>query len=185
VAGSLFDQLKKTGLVDEKKAKKIKHEKHQQAKKQKANKAKKGQIQKSEATQLAEQAAEEKRLRDLELNQKRQQAKAEKAKQAELKQIIQSNQLKNFKGDIAYNFADGDSVKTLHINAKTQQGLARATLIIIHFENAYAIVSNEVIDRILQRDPNALVQGKSQESELSEEDKAYYDKFAIPDDLVW
>jgi len=185
MAGSLFDQLKKTGLVDEKKAKKFKHEKQQQAKKQKSNKAKKGQTQQSEAAKLAEQAATEKRLRDQELNQKRQQAQAEKAKQAELKQLIQSNQLKHFQGDIAYHFADGNTVKTLHIDAKTQQGLAKERLLIIHFENDYAIVSNEIIDRILQRDPNALVQGNSKENELSEEDKAYYDKFAIPDDLVW
>ena len=36
MAGSLFDQLKKAGLVDEKKAKKVKQEKYQQTKQNKS-----------------------------------------------------------------------------------------------------------------------------------------------------
>ena len=185
MAGSLFDQLKSSGLVDDKKAKKLKQEKHQQTKKQKANKSKKGNIEQTEAQRLAAQAAQDKAKRDQKLNQQRQQEQAEKAKRAELKQIIESNQIQHYQGDIAYQFADDATVKTLHINAKTQKGLAQEQLKIVHFNNGYAIVGVAIIDKILQRDPDALVQGKSHENELSEEDKAYYDKFAIPDDLVW
>lgn len=185
MAGSLFDQLKKSGLVDDKKAKQVQREKQQQAKKKRANKVKKGATQQSEAAKLAEQAAQEKAQRDQALNQRRQQEQAEKAARAELKQIIESNQLKNYQGDIAYNFADGETVQTLYVNDKTQKGLAKERLQIVHFNKSYAIVSAEVIDKILLRDPEALVKGKSLATELSEEDQAYYEKFAIPDDLVW
>jgi len=185
MAGSLFDQLKSSGLVSDKKAKQVQNDKKRQAKTKRANKSKKGEVQQSEAAKLAAQAAQDKAKRDQELNQQRHQAQEEKANKAELKQIIQSNQLKHYQGEIAYNFADAESVKTLHINKKTQRGLAQEQLKIVHFNKGYAIVSAEVIDKILQRNPNALVQGKSLESELSEEDKAYYENFEIPDDLVW
>ncbi|WP_130536420.1 DUF2058 domain-containing protein [Thiomicrorhabdus indica] len=185
MAGSLFDQLKKSGLVDEKKAKKIQREKQQQAKKQKANKSKKGTVEQSEASKLAQKAAAEKAKRDQELNQKRQQEQAQKARQAELKQIIESNRLTNFEGDISYHFADGEKVQNLHVNAKTQKGLANGQLQLVHFNQGYAIVRADAVEKIVQRDPNALVKGKSLETELSEEDKDYYAKFEIPDDLVW
>ncbi len=185
MAGSLFDQLKKSGLVDDKKAKKIQREKQQQAKKQKANKSKKGTVKQSEASVLAQKAAEEKAKRDQELNQQRKEAQAQKARQAELKQIIESNRLTNFEGDIRYHFADGEKVQSLQVNEKTQKGLAKEQLHLVHYHQGYAIVRSEVVDKIIERDPNALVKGKSLETELSEEDKDYYAKFEIPDDLVW
>lgn len=186
MAGSLFDQLKKSGLVSDKKAKQVQHQKRQQlTQQQKAKKSKKAIVEPTEAQKLAAQAAEEKAARDKALNDQRKQEQLEKERKAELKQIIESNRLQDFSGEIAYQFADGETVKTLYVNEKTQKSLAKERLQIVHFNCGYALVADEVIDRIVQRDPNALVKGKSLETELSEEDKAYYDKFAIPDDLVW
>jgi len=186
MAGSLFDQLKKSGLVSDKKAKQVQHQKRQQAtQKQKAKKAKNSGVEQSEAALLAAKAAEEKAQRDRELNQKRQQEQAQKEQRFQLKQIIESNQLKGFEGEVAYQFADGETVKTLYVNEKTQKSLAKERLHIVHFNGGYALISSEVLEKVLQRDPDALVKGKSLETELSDEDKAYYDKFAIPDDLVW
>ncbi|CAN8139012.1 DUF2058 domain-containing protein [uncultured Thiomicrorhabdus sp.] len=185
MAGSLFDQLKKSGLVDDKRAKKVQREKQQQNKQQKANKAKKGERQQNEAALLAVKAAEEKAQRDKELNQKRQQEQAEKAKQAELKQIIQSNQLKGYEGDIAYNFADGSNVKTLHINEKTQKALAKEQLLIVRFGKSYALLNADQQEKIEQRDASVIVKNESLETKLSKEDEDYYSKFEIPDDLVW
>lgn len=185
MAGSLFDQLKSSGLVSDKKAKQVQREKQQQNKKSKANKTKKGQTQQSEAAQLAAKAAEEKAQRDRELNQQRQQQQAENAKKAELKQIIEANQLKNYQGDISYNFADNSAVKTLNINEKTQKGLANEQLFIVRFNKGYAIVPKEVLEKIEQRDASVIIKNNKHDSHLSEADKAYYAKFEIPDDLVW
>lgn len=182
MAGSLFDQLKSSGLVDDKKAKKIQREKQQQ---RKQNKPKKGQTVQSEAAKLAQQAAQEKAKRDQELNQKRQQEQAEKAKQAELRQIIESNQVKDFAGDISYNFADDNAVKTLHVNSKTQRNLMNESLRIARFNNGYVLLPVEAADKVELRDKSILIALAEEDSTMSEEDKAYYAKFEIPDDLVW
>lgn len=191
MAGSLFDQLKKSGLVDDKKAKKIQQEKRQAAKQSKANKSKKGQNQApiNEAAELAAKAAAEKAKRDKKLNQQRQQEQAEKAKKAELKQIIETHQLKNYAGDVAYNFSDNGVVKTLYVNEQTQQSLAKEKLIIVRFATGkasdYALIPAEQTDKIEQRDSSVIVKNESLATKLSQEDEDYYAKFEIPDDLVW
>ena len=185
MAGSLFDQLKNSGLVNDKKAKQIQREKQQQSKKNKANKTKKGQVVVSESAQLAAKAAQEKAEHDRQLNLQRQQEQAEKAKQAELLQIIESNQLKNYEGDMAYNFVDDSLVKTLNVNTKTHKQLSRDALRIARFKGGYALVSAEVAEKIKQRDESVLIGLTTSDDSMSQEDKDYYAKFEIPDDLVW
>ncbi|MDX1352478.1 MAG: DUF2058 domain-containing protein [Thiomicrorhabdus sp.] len=185
MAGSLFDQLKKSGLVNDKKAKQIQREKQQQSKKSRANKSKKGQTVASEAAQLAAKAAQEKAEHDKQLNIQRQQQQAQKAKQAELLQIIEANQLKDYQGDIAYNFADGVQVKTLNVSAKVQKQLSSEALCIARFKGGYALISAEAAEKVKQRDETVLIIAKSHDESMSEEDKAYYARFEVPDDLIW
>ena len=185
MAGSLFDQLKKSGLVDEKKARKVKQQQHQQNKKNRANKTKKGQAVVSEAAQLAAKAAQEKAERDRLLNQQRQQEQAQRALQAEVKQIIESNQLKEFDGEVVYNFADEKSVKSLNVNSKTHRGLSSDKIRIARFNGGYALVDSEAAEKIEQRDNNVLIPIASADDSISQEDQDYYAQFEIPDDLVW
>lgn len=188
MAGSLFDQLKKSGLVDDKKARKAKQEQHLQNKKNRANKAKKGEAVISEAAQLAAKAAEEKAERDRLLNLQRQQEQAQKAQQAEVKQIIESNKLTGYEGDIAYNFADVNSVKTLSVNQKTHKGLSNESIRIARLESAYVLIPAEAAQKIELRDGSVLIpiaESADIDHSLSKEDQEYYAKFAIPDDLVW
>jgi len=185
MAGSLFDQLKKSGLVDEKKARKVKQQQHQQNKKNRANKTKKGQTVVSEASKLAAKAAEETAERNRLLNQQRQQEQAQKALQAEVKQIIESNQLKDFDGERVYNFADGKKVKSLSVNEKTHRGLSSGKLRIARFNNGYALVTSEAAEKIEQRDKSILISTSGVDDSISKEDQDYYAQFEIPDDLVW
>ena len=189
MAGSLFDQLKKSGLVDDKKAKKIQQEKRQQAKQSKANKAKKGtQVQQSEAALLAAKAAEEKLQRDRALNKQRQSEQEHKARKAELKQIIETNRLTDYSGDIAYNFSDNGNVKSLYVNEATQKSLMKDKLLIVRFKDsksAYSLVKSELSDKIETRDSGVIVKNDSLNPKLSKEDEDYYSKFEIPDDLIW
>ncbi|PLA73446.1 DUF2058 domain-containing protein [Hydrogenovibrio sp. SC-1] len=183
MAGSLFDQLKKTGLVDEQRAKKLKKEKYQQTKK---NKSKNGAQPQSEAAKLAAEAAQQKAEKDRQLNLERQQAQAAKAKQAELRQLIQTNQIKGYQGDIAYNFADGTQVKTLHVNSNFHKKLSASQLRIARFETGYVLVSLDAAAKISQRDESVLIPIASDDNEaMSQADKDYYAQFEIPDDLVW
>lgn len=189
MAGSLFDQLKKSGLVDDKKVKKIQQEKRQQVKQSKANKAKKGtQVEQSEAAILAAKAAEQKLQRDRELNQQRQKEQEHKAKRAELKQIIETNLITDFSGEIAYNFSDDGRVKTLYVNESTQKALTKEKILIVRFKNKngdYALIKSELAEKITQRDSSMIVKNESLNSKLSQEDADYYAKFEVPDDLIW
>lgn len=182
MAGSLFDQLKKAGLVDEKKAKKAKQEKYQQTKK---NKGKKGEVQQSEAAKLAAEAAQQKAERDRQLNLERQQQQAKKALQAELRQVIESNRLKNTNGDIAYNFADDNKVKTIYVNAEIHKRLSADKIRIARFSGDYALVPDTAVEKIEQRDKDVLIPLAGVDESLSKEDQDYYAQFEIPDDLVW
>lgn len=182
MAGSLFDQLKKSGLVNEHKAKQIKKEKYQQSKKQKGQKAEPVE---NEAAKLAAEAARLKAEKDRQLNLERQQQQAEKAKQAELKQILQSNQLKGFEGELTFNFADGKQVKTLQVNAKTQKGLINGRIRIARLGEGYVLIPDSVVEKVEQRDASVLIAFSNADDSISEEDRDYYAKFEIPDDLVW
>ncbi|NCN44845.1 MAG: DUF2058 domain-containing protein [Piscirickettsiaceae bacterium CG_4_9_14_3_um_filter_43_564] len=183
MAGSLFDQLKKAGLVDEQKAKKLKKDKYQQTKQQKG---KKGVQQPTEAAKLAAEAAQQKAEKDRQLNLAQQQAQAEKAKQAELRQLIQTHQIKGYHGDIAYNFADGTQVKTLHVNPNIHKKLSADQLRIARFESDYVLVSRDAATKISQRDESVLIPIVKDDHEgLSQADKDYYAQFEIPDDLIW
>ena len=93
--------------------------------------------------------------------------------------------LKGFEGEIAYNFADDNAVKTLHINEKTQKALAKEQLLIFRFGAGYPLLNAEHQDKIEQRDASIIVRNESLETKLSKEDEDYYSKFEIPDDLVW
>jgi len=116
MGNSLFDQLKKTGLVDEKKAKKVKQEKHQ-GKKQKR---KKGQaILSGEATLLAQQAQTEKLEQDRRLNQERKEKAEHKAIAAQIKQLIESNRVTERDGERIYNFTDQNKIKHLYYHSQT------------------------------------------------------------------
>lgn len=182
MAGSLFDQLKKSGLVNEHKAKQIKKEKYQQSKKQKGQQA---DPLENEAAKLAAEAARLKAEKDRQLNLERQQQQAEKAKQAELKQILQSNQLKGFEGELTFNFADDKQVKTLRVNAKTQKGLINGRIRIARLAEAYVLIPDTAVEKVEQRDASVLIAFSNEDESIPEEDRDYYAKFEIPDDLVW
>jgi uncharacterized protein YaiL (DUF2058 family) len=181
MAGSLFDQLKKSGLVNEHKAKQIKKEKYQQSKQQKSSQI----DQHSQAALLAAEANRLKAEKDRELNLARQQQQAEKAKQAELKQILQTNRLTDTNGDVPFNFADEGKIKTLNVNAKTHAGLVKGRIRIARFADSYWLISDTAADKVALRDEKVLIAFSSSDDSLSDEDKDYYAKFEIPDDLVW
>lgn len=182
MAGSLFDQLKKSGLVNEHKAKQIKKEKYQQSKKQKGHKTEPVE---NEAAKLAAEAARLKAEKDRQLNLERQQQQAEKAKQAELKQILQSNQLKGTEGELAFNFVDGKQVKTLQVNPQIHQRLSHGSVRIARLAGAYVLIPDTAVEKVAQRDASVLIPFAEQDDSISEEDRDYYAKFEIPDDLVW
>ncbi|WP_127470698.1 DUF2058 domain-containing protein [Thiomicrorhabdus aquaedulcis] len=186
MAGSLFDQLKKAGLVDAQKAKNIKKQKYQQVKQ---SKGKSAESSLSLAAQQVAQVEQQKAERDRQLNLERQQVQLKKAQAAELRQIIESNRVTRYEGELQYSFADAQSVKTLQVSTKVRLQLIAGQLRIAKFDEGYVLISEEAAHKVQSRDETVLIAlPKDSESELqgvTQEDQEYYARFKIPDDLVW
>ena len=144
MGNSLFDQLKKSGLIDEKKAKQAKKEKHRQVKQLKGKKTKPL----AESKLHVKQADAEKVARDRKLNQQRKQAAEKNAIAAQIKQLIQMNRIKKTDGQIGFNFIDGDKIQLLYVTGEIQDKLALGRLAIVKLESSYELVPSEVAEKI-------------------------------------
>lgn len=187
MAESLFDQLKKSGLVNDQKAK--------QAQKAKGKaqflqtKQKKTEKKSAPVDDAVAKAAREKAERARQLNLERQQQQVVRAARAEVRQIIESNRLERFEGPIAYHFTDGRTVKTLAVNQLTHRRLMAAEVRIVRQESGqesgYALLPAEAAARVEQRDRSALIAVPGHKTPLSKEEQAYYARFEVPEDLMW
>lgn len=180
MGNSLFDQLKKSGLIDEKKAKQAKKEKHRQVKQQKGRKDKPP----VESKLHAQQAQAEKVARNRELNQQRKQAAEEKAIAAQIKQIIQTNRMENTQGQVRYNFPDGGKVQLLYVTEKLQDQLAHGRVAIVKLQGGYELVPAEVVEKIKLRDSSCIILHNISRQESSDPDDPYA-QYKVPDDLMW
>ncbi|MGD8938869.1 MAG: DUF2058 domain-containing protein [Gammaproteobacteria bacterium] len=181
MGNSLFDQLKKSGLVDENKAKKVKHNQY----KSKKQKSKKGSIdQVDEAKLLSQKAQAEKIERDRQLNQQRKEEAERKAIAAQIKQLIETNCVKDRDGDISYNFVDANVVKHLYVSEEVYKHLMSGRLAIAKLGDMYELVPVPVAEKIKQRDAQCIILcDHGAEPEQGEEDP--YADYKIPDDLMW
>lgn len=176
---SLQDQLMKSGLVDQKKAKKLKQEKRKQQKQQG-----KGQPVIDEAKQAAKRAMAEKAARDSEINRKNHAIAEQKAIQAQIIQLIELNRIERSKGDISYQFVDGKKIKKLYVSDKLQDQLGKGQIAIAKVKDRYELVPAAVADKIKQRDETAVVLHNTNTADQTVEDDPYAD-YQIPDDLMW
>ncbi len=180
MGNSLFDQLQKSGLVNEQKAKQAKKDKQKQAKQQKSKKAKPV----AESKLLAQQAQAEKVARDRELNQQRKQAAEQVAMAAQIKQLIQMNCIEDSQGDIAFNFTDGNKVQRLYVTDELHAQLVRGRLAVVKLADGYELVPAGVAEKIKLRDPSCVLVCNEVESDAVDGDDPYAD-FQVPDDLMW
>lgn len=183
MAGSLFDQLKRAGLVDDRKARQIKREKHLQRKQ--GNKGVSAESATDDAATLAAKAAEEKAERDRRLNREFQARQAARAEYAAVRQMIDSHRIENWEGTLAHHFTDASTVKALYVNAETHAKLTTGSVRIARLDGGYSLICAAVAQKIDQRDPDALIPLPQQEASLSEEEREYYAKYEVPDDLHW
>jgi len=180
MGNSLLDQLKKSGLVDKSKAQKSKHSQYKNQKK----KSKKGTAVLDEATILANKKHAEKVARDRQLNQQQKEESERNAITAQIKQLIETNSVKEYDGDIAYNFTDGNVVKRIYVSEKIRRHLSDGRLAIAKLEGDYALVPTPVADKIKQRDEQCIITNDHGDTPSSNEEDPYAD-YQIPDDLMW
>lgn len=179
---SLRDQLLKSGLANQKQAKKAEKEVNKQQYQQTKGSAKTD----DEIKRLAEQARIEQAERSRELNrQQREQAEA-KAIQAQIRQLIEMNKISTAGAEIAYQFADQNKVKSLYVTPKLQDQLIHGIIAIVRDNDSYALIPKQVSDKISQRDPShiVLLNTKTASANTPAEDDPYA-AYQVPDDLMW
>ena len=176
MGNSLLDQLKKTGLVDEKKANKAQKAKHKQAKKQRQEKS-------VDADKLRlQQLQAEKVAHDRKLNLQRKEEADKKAIQAQIRQLIELNCITDYDGEINYNFTDNKVIKSIHLSETIHNQLSRGKLAIVKLGSDYKLVPTAVAEKISLRDKTPIIQCKAPQHD--DEDDCYAD-YKVPDDLMW
>ena len=178
---SLRDQLLKNGLANQKQAKKAEKETN----KQQYHQTKGSATADDEVKRLAEQTRLEQAERSRELNrQQREQAEA-KAIQAQIRQLIAMNKINTAGADIAYQFADQNKVKGLYVTPKLQDQLIHGVIAIVREGESYALVPQQVSDKISQRDSSYIVLLNTKTQSPIAEDDDPYAAYQVPDDLMW
>ena len=180
MGNALQDQLLNIGLVDKKKAAQTKKDKY---KKNKKNRQSKAPIV-DENKLLVQQQMEQKKEQDRLLNLQKEELVKARAIKAQIKQLIEMNSLNEAKGDISFNFQDGQLVKRINVGEKIQQQLINGKVAISKWEDKYHIVPQVVAEKISQRDVEyiILLNDKIEEDDGIDDEYADYE---IPDDLMW
>ncbi len=180
MGNALQDQLLTIGLVDKKKAARTKKDKYKQNKKNRNAKAPVVDQNKLLAQQQMQQKKEQDRL----LNQKKQQQVNLKAIKAQIKQLIDLSAIKDYRGEIEFNFQDNHVVKQLLISRKIRQAIISGSLAIVKWQQQYQLVPKAVATKILQRDESLVILLNTQQDNETASDDEYAD-YQIPDDLMW
>ena len=175
---TLQEQMLKAGLVSSKKMAKVQRT------------AKKSRVQAREAREAVEENKKAQLERDKQLSEQQKQAVLAKEFRAQVKQLIEMNRITLAKGNITFNFTDGNLIKKFEVDKQTQTQLINGRLAIARLViNAkgdcdYAIIPAVVADKIAQRDADSIVLNSALSQEEQDEDDPYAD-FKIPDDLMW
>ncbi len=175
---TLQEQMLKAGLVTSKKMAKVQRT------------AKKSRVQAREAREAVEENKKHSLRRDKQLSEQQKQAALSKEYKAQVKQLIEMNRIVLAKGDIGFNFTDGNLIKKILVDKATQTQLINGRLAIARLvvenreECEYAIIPASVADKIAQRDAASIVLHSALSQEEQDEDDPYAD-FKVPDDLMW
>lgn len=174
--GGLKDQLLKAGLVNEKQVKKAQKEQRKETL-QHGRKP-------SEEAQRVQQAVAEKAERDRQLNLQRKEEADRKAVAAQIKQLIETHRIAPGEGETPYNFADGQTVKRLHVSDKIRNQIIRGQLAIVKLDKSYELIPAAIADKIRLRDPACIIVQNAPETTTSTDNDPYA-AYQIPDDLMW
>ena len=175
---TLQEQMLKAGLVSSKKAAKVQRT------------AKKSRVQAREAREAVEENKKAQIERDKQLSEQQKQAVLAKEFKVQVKQLIEMNRITVTRGNITFNFTDGNLIKKIEVDKQTQAQLINGRLAIARLvinasgDCEYAIIPAVVADKIAQRDADSIVLNSALSQEEQDEDDPYAD-FKIPDDLMW
>jgi hypothetical protein len=179
---SLQDQLKKSGLIDQKKAKQLRRAKNKQEKL--ARKTKNPAVDQHKLD--LDRAKSETIAKDRQLNLEKNKQAEKHALAAQIKQLIEMNIVAK-DGDQKFSFTDAKLIRHIYVGQTQIDQLSCGTLAIVTQKegqkHSHVLVSMGVAKKIEQRDADVVV-FKAEQNTIAEEDDPYAD-FKIPDDLTW
>jgi uncharacterized protein YaiL (DUF2058 family) len=181
---SLREQLLQAGLVSEKQVKQAEQKQKRQTF-QDGKQTGRRERERREAARLAEQQrlAAVKAAKDVELNRKREEKAAAKARWAEIRQLVEQHVIARPESDDYYNFVINGKVGRIAVDAPLRERIVREEIGIVRCDGRYTLLPKEIIERIREREPRAVVPSPAEQSSTPVDD-AYKD-FVVPDDLVW
>ncbi|MFX4315741.1 DUF2058 family protein, partial [Enterobacter sp. 63] len=115
---TLQEQMLKAGLVTSKKMAKVQRT------------AKKSRVQAREAREAVEENKKAQIERDKQLSEQQKQAVLAKEFKAQVKQLIEMNRISVSRGNITFNFTDGNLIKKIEVDKQTQTQLINGRLAI-------------------------------------------------------
>ena len=143
----------------------------------------------------ANRALAAKNARDQELNRRQQEKAAAKARRAEVKQLIEKHRLPKVESEEYFNFADGTRLARLPVTPQLREQLIAGTVVIVRYEGHYALVPDQAVSRIRERDEHAVVTHDGApgtaaaapvaSAAVASEAEDPYKDFVVPDDMVW
>ena len=175
---SLQDQLKKSGLVDDKKAKQLQRAKVKQEKLVRKNQAPGNEERKLELQRKKDAQA----AKDRQLNLERNAAAQSKALKAQINQLVETHRVKP-EGDKKYGYVDEGKIKNLWVSQLQLEQLSKGSLCIVSHSSGAALVPRIVAEKIEQRNPVVVLHKVATSGEVAEDD--LYAQYEIPDDLDW
>ena len=181
MAGSLKDQLFKAGLASKKQVKKVELDQRKQSKQ-----GRKSSANEPNSADVIEAARLQKIEKDRMLNEARKQEQQKRSVQAEICQLVQQHRIPlPAEGDLRYQFINQGKIKQIWINANIQRQLANKTLALVCVDTRFELVPVAIGDRVVQRDPSAVIKEDTERREKIAAEEAEYAEFQIPDDIEW
>lgn len=177
---SLQDQLLKAGLANKQSAKQARSEKR---KKNKAVRKNQAQADTSLQDKIDAEKAAQAKL-DLEKNQEIKAQLDRKSELGKVKQMIEQLHIKDFEGELEYNYVFNSKVKKLLLNEINHNALVKGRLSICALDEVVYLLPSIAAEKIALVDESyILVMNDNTPVEVDEEDP--YAEFQIPDDLMW
>jgi len=177
---SLQEQLLKAGLANKQSAKQIRSEKRKKNKAVRKN-------QEQQDTSLQQQIDAQKLQQSQQDLAKNQTIKADLDQRSQLgkvKQMIEQLHIKDYSGELEYNYVHHTKVKKLYLDEINHNALVKGRLSICTLDEQTYLLPSQAAEKLAQVDPSyVLLMNDNQAAEVDEDDP--YADFQIPDDLMW
>ncbi len=104
---------------------------------------------------------------------------------AQIRQIVETHKVAPA-GEIAYRFTHDGAIRNIWVNEALRKQLAKGTLVIVQHDQGYTLLPRAAAELVYERNgPVVLDHGRAPASTEQSVEDPYYQRFVVPDDLIW